>query len=81
MPAKTHAHTYKHTPLVAISATHLTGANQSYDTFIISNPTAGSILLSEISFRPLWMFHRTGNTQLHHGHAGTGALWGAATDN
>lgn len=30
--------THKHTPLVGISATLLTGANQSYNTFIISTP-------------------------------------------
>lgn len=34
----TRTHTHAHTPLVAISATLLTGANQSYNTFIISTP-------------------------------------------
>ena len=68
----THTHTHSHTPLVAISATLLTGANQSYNTFIISSPPQAPSPLSEISFRPLWMFHCTGNTQLHHGHGGTG---------
>lgn len=33
-----HKHTHTHTTLVAISATLLTGANQSYNTFIISTP-------------------------------------------
>lgn len=33
-----HTHTHKNTPPVAISATLLTGANQSHNTFIISTP-------------------------------------------
>lgn len=33
-----HTRTHERTPLVAVSATLLTGANQSYNTFIISSP-------------------------------------------